>query len=362
MKQLSLLTALCLMSGCVSANTKVSSATDSATVPDSIKETSGVTLEKTSGTMIAMRIEEVSPKAKFNRVVPLQPGDSMLDAYQPAEILPEKDCIVGVDGRMAWDSTGALSEAVTDAFGKNSPQTIQVLRVSSGKIQNVVAGSGNLLSDLRTSFATVAYPSLTIASVVPGSWAEKNGLRVGDKIVGTIRLQTVAAKRSRFLFMTYASNEKSSREIPAGDIAETDGLLNKMFREIKPYQPTKGNEDGLMGESVVLKLSVIRDSKLLLKSLPRSRHVGLGVMFDCQPYCAGAKPVIKAMRKNSPGERAGLKLEDLALAIDGKKVNSSWDIVKKMRKLNYGDSVTFRVLRNDKVVDVTAKLDWVTEE
>lgn len=362
MKQLSLLTALCLMSACVSANTKVSSETEPTTVSDSIMETSGLTLENATGLWHAMRFEEVSPKAKFNRIVPLQPGDNMRDAYQPATILPGKSYIVGVDGRMAWDSAGALASAVADAFGKNSPQTIQVLQIDSGAIQNIIVGAGNSAADLRTSSTWIATPSAKVTEVVPGSWAEKNGLRVGDKLVGAVQLQIIAAKRSRFLFMTYASNKKSSYEVSVDNTVETNRLLGKMFRDIKPYQPTKGNEDGLMGESVVLKLSVIRDSKLLLKSLSSSRHVGLGVMFDCQPYCAGAKPVIKAMRKNSPGERAGLKLEDLALTIDGKKVSSSWDIVKKMRKLNYGDSVTFRVLRNDKVTDVTAKLDWVTEE
>lgn len=362
MNRLSLALVLFLTSACVSANTKVSSATDTAATPDSAKETSGVTLEKTTGLWPAIRIDEVSPKAKFNKVVPLQPGDNMRDAYQSVNILPGKDYIVGVDGQIVWNSTAALSAAVADAFGKNSPQTIQVLQIDSGVIRNIIAGDGNSTADLRTSSTWVTNPSVKVTDVVPGSWAERNGLRAGDELVGMVQLQTIAAKRSRFLFMTYESNEKSSREIPAGDTVEMDRLLAKMFREIKPYQPTRENRDGLTGESALLKLSIVRNSRLLLKSLSRSRHVGLGVMFDCQPYCAGAKPVIKAMRKNSPGERAGLRLEDLALAIDGKKINSSWNIVKKMRKLNYGDTVTFRVLRNDKVVDIAAKLDWVTEE
>lgn len=363
MKNLSLAMSLLLTSACVTPNRQTSNPTGNLSAEGLSTELHGLTLEKSSSIWFALKIEGVSPNAKFNRIIPLLPGENMRETYKPTDILPGKDYIVGVDGQMLWNSTGALSAAMTEAYGKNSLKTLQVLRIEpDDKIQNIVAGDGNSLGDLRTSFAAVIYPSVKVVSVKAGSWAERNGLRAGDEIVSTVRLQSIIAKRSRLLLMSYASNQKSSRDISSSDAEEVMNLFDTMFRKIKPYHPDRGDLGGVLGRADLLKISLIRNSVLMNKNLSHSRHIGLGVMFDCAQYCANAKPVIKAMRKNSSGEQSGLKLEDLVLSVNGKRVYTSWDVIKKIRKLNYGDAVTFRLMRDDKPMDVTAKIDWVIED
>ena len=87
--------------------------------------------------------------------------------------------------------------------------------------------------------------------------------------------------------------------------------------------------------------------------MPRAR-AQLGVGFD--PSNMDGKPVIESVLPGSPAEIAGLKIDDLLLELNGKKVESSDKFVENIRKCNPGDHVEILVKRGDDETKITAVL------
>lgn len=362
MKKLSLLTALCLMSACVSTNTRNSSGKDADTAVGFTTETHGLTLEQKTNQRIALKINKVSATAKFMQSIPSLPGENMRKAYQPASVTASEDYIIGINGNLNWKSQDELLSALTAIYEKQSMIPMHVINSKTWKVRHIFISDGHSLNDLSLSSATLAMEVSEVKEVASNSWAERSGLKVGDEIVGSVKFRAATIRRSNVPFLNYNRNETSTKETVAGNTTAVTELFNTMFRNIKPYIPTKGNRDGLMGDVGLIQTNVVRGSTLMPKNLSHSRYVGLGVLFNCTPYCGSASPVVKAMRENSSGGRSGIKLEDLALAVNGKRVYNSWDTVRKIRKLNFGDTVVFRVMRDEKPVDITMKVEWVIED
>lgn len=363
MKKMSL--ALVLVSVCASYGMSVSAEEGGPLSEVSGKETSGVILEKETVRLSALNIEAVSPNAKFTKIVPILPGEDMRKEYQPAEIVPNEDLIIGVGGQTLWTSSGALLSAVGNAYGKNPFKTVQVLKWPGGNVENILIGNGNSPGDLSLSASSTEYSCIKIASVVPGSWAERSGLRAGDEFIGKTEFQSAIIRRSRLPFLTYSRNKKTTQIASSGDVSAVAKFFDDMFRDINPYRPTKENKDGLMGEATLLRVSLVRDLALIHKDLVRSRNIGLGAGFNCLPTCGATEPVVTWVAENSAAARAGLKVGDLITSINGKSVYRTWETVQKIRKLNYGDPITLRVIRGDRsgqLLDIATKIDWVIED
>ncbi len=63
-----------------------------------------------------------------------------------------------------------------------------------------------------------------------------------------------------------------------------------------------------------------------------------------------------AVEPGSPAEKAGLKEGDIILEIDGKKINEKNNLANLIRDYKVGDTVALKVVREDKVFEVRAKL------
>ena len=362
MKKLSLLAALCLMSACVSTNTKSSSVKNDASVVGFTVETHGLTLEYKTDQRVALKVEWVSANAKFKRLVPILPGENMQNGYQSTAVTASEDYIIGINGNIGWKSQDELLNAVTEAYKNNKMVPLHVINVKTGRLQHVVAGDDHSLNDLSLSSATLTINVSSVKDVQTKSWAEKNGLLVGDEIIGAAQFRSATIRRSRIPLLDYNRNETKSQEASGGEASAVQNFFDVMFEKIAPWQPAGANHNGLMGAVGLVRVTVARGSVLMHKDLSHSRYVGLGVLFSCTPYCGNAKPEIKAMRENSAGARAGLKLDDMVWSVNGKRVYNSWDTTKKLRKLNYGDAVALRVLREGRPVDIITKIDWVIED
>ena len=362
MKKISLLAVLFLTSACVTSNPQKSSSFGNVPAEGLTTETHGLLLEQKTTQRVALRIDKVSATAKFTQSVPTLPGENMRNAYQPATVAGSDDYIIGINGNLNWKTQDELLSALSEVYGKNSMIPMHVINAKTWKVQHVFISDGHSLNDLTLSSATLTMYVSAVKGVAPGSWAERRGLKNGDEIVGTVKFRSATIRRSGIPFLTYNRNETSTQETVAGNTPAVTDFLNTMFQSIKPYMPTKTNRAGIMGDVGLLRVTLIRGSALMPKDLSHSRYVGLGVLFDCQPYCGSARPVVKAMREDSAGGRSGIKLEDVAWSVNGKRVHNSWDTVRKIRKLNFGDSVVFRVMRNGNPVDITMKVEWVIED
>jgi putative serine protease PepD len=59
---------------------------------------------------------------------------------------------------------------------------------------------------------------------------------------------------------------------------------------------------------------------------------------------------------NGPADKAGLKSGDLIIAINGKEVQSSDELIVAIRSKNVGDKVTIKFKRNSVTREVTVTL------
>ena len=55
--------------------------------------------------------------------------------------------------------------------------------------------------------------------------------------------------------------------------------------------------------------------------------------------------LVGAVEEGSPAEKAGLRVGDIVLSVDGKDVDSSWDVRAALRDKKEGDSVRLETLR-----------------
>ena len=66
--------------------------------------------------------------------------------------------------------------------------------------------------------------------------------------------------------------------------------------------------------------------------------------------------MVSKVEAGSPAEKAGLKVGDIISRIDGKPVDSSWEVSSKVREYEEGQQAPLEVWRNGKVMTLTAAI------
>jgi hypothetical protein len=84
---------------------------------------------------------------------------------------------------------------------------------------------------------------------------------------------------------------------------------------------------------------------LAYEALPR-QGVMLGVMFEPAP--SGRGLLVKEVVPGSNAERAGVKLEDLLVSLDGEALSESFDLIYALKKKHAGERSTLQVERQGK--------------
>jgi hypothetical protein len=72
---------------------------------------------------------------------------------------------------------------------------------------------------------------------------------------------------------------------------------------------------------------------------------------------ADAGVLIGQVEAGGPAQRAGVKVGDVLVAVDGEKVASSWAVLRRLRDRKKGDRVVLRVIRDRKPRELRATLD-----
>jgi len=67
--------------------------------------------------------------------------------------------------------------------------------------------------------------------------------------------------------------------------------------------------------------------------------------------------IVTEIERNSPADKAGLKVGDVITEINGEKVSSEENVVAMFQSSKTGDVMKLKVLRDDRYVDVTLKLE-----
>ena len=72
------------------------------------------------------------------------------------------------------------------------------------------------------------------------------------------------------------------------------------------------------------------------------------------PEDAGA--MVAKVEAGSPAEKAGIKVGDILTSVDGKDIQSTWDVMAKVRRFDEGQQVPVEIWRNDKAQNVTVTI------
>jgi serine protease Do len=72
--------------------------------------------------------------------------------------------------------------------------------------------------------------------------------------------------------------------------------------------------------------------------------------------------IVSDIQTGGPAEKAGLKVGDVVLEVNGEKVNSDNDILAVMVDLSPGDILKFKVYREHKIIDISLKLEATPKE
>ncbi len=103
----------------------------------------------------------------------------------------------------------------------------------------------------------------------------------------------------------------------------------------------------------------INVAKQILPQLISQRKVTrpfLGVQLGHHPEGAPKGAYIEEVYPNTPAEQVGLRPGDIVIAVDGKPVESAYDLQRAIRGHKIGDVVTLRVWRKGRVFTVKARL------
>lgn len=117
------------------------------------------------------------------------------------------------------------------------------------------------------------------------------------------------------------------------------------------------------GFAIPADLAKVIASRLIKYGSARRPILGVQIRNIDQPYAKalGLKDIkgalVNDVVKGSPAEKAGIKVEDLILAVDGKEVKTSSDLQVEIAKRNPGDYVELTIFRDGKTIKKKVKLE-----
>jgi RNA polymerase sigma-70 factor, ECF subfamily len=109
----------------------------------------------------------------------------------------------------------------------------------------------------------------------------------------------------------------------------------------------------------------VKDGKIISSEGSLFRRVYLGfspldVSPDLRAFLGAPKDggvVVQSVKEGSPAAKAGLRVGDVVMAIDGKPVDSAWTVGDTLDDKNAGDAVRIDIIRNHQRQTITAALE-----
>jgi len=113
------------------------------------------------------------------------------------------------------------------------------------------------------------------------------------------------------------------------------------------------------GMAEAIPIDIVKSVTSEIKEKGRVERGWLGVSIEENEE---GKVGIIAIEKESPAELAKLKEEDMVLKIEGEEVTSTKMLAKEIRKRKPGKTITLKIERNGKEIDVKVKLGEYSEK
>jgi len=289
----------------------------------------------------------------------------------PLEELPRYYKLEGKGSGVIIDKEGYI---LTNEHVIRDANEIQVTLLDGRKFKGKVVGF-----DRMTDIAVVKIPAHNLPTARLGN---SDKVRVGDWVIAignpfgyshTVTCGIISAK-GRSL------RDLDDRRVLEG-LLQTDAAINR-GNSGGPLVNLKGEvigintaivpsaEGGFLGIGFAIPINKAKEIMTILIKEGKVKRpwVGIGLQ-DLTPELAkkfaekenlkGA--IINQVYPNSPAEKAGLKIGDIILEIDKKKMNSAQDVVNEVRRHKIGDVIVLLILREKQTYFVSIKLAEMKE-
>jgi putative serine protease PepD len=118
-----------------------------------------------------------------------------------------------------------------------------------------------------------------------------------------------------------------------------------------------GGAGGSIGLGFAIPINTVRDIAEQLISTGKAVHASLGV--NARSVTDGARDgaLVLNVERGSPADKAGIRAEDVVIAVEGQRVGSSEELVVAVDAHDPGDRVTVEVVRGGRSREVEATLE-----
>ena len=145
-----------------------------------------------------------------------------------------------------------------------------------------------------------------------------------------------------------------------GALVNSSGQLIGINSAIASLGSSSGGQSGSIGIGFAIPVNEATSIAKQLIDSGAAAHAYLGVTpqdgsaSDGSATRAGAE--VTSVGEDTPASKAGLKVGDVIVAVNGKPVDSADSLIGHVREKTTGDQVTLTVLRDGKSIEVTATL------
>ncbi len=131
------------------------------------------------------------------------------------------------------------------------------------------------------------------------------------------------------------------------------GALINQYGEVIGINSVKLSVTGVEGMGFAIAIS---EAKPILNDLMQSGYVTGRPLVGIGIYETKYGLFISQIQEGSGAEAAGLKIEDMILAVDGKKVTSTSEVNEIRDEKKPGDTLTFKILRDGETMEIKVTL------
>jgi putative serine protease PepD len=123
---------------------------------------------------------------------------------------------------------------------------------------------------------------------------------------------------------------------------------------------TLSSESGSIGLGFAIPSNLVQNVAGQIIDTGSAQHAFLGVGLDDGTATADGVTrrgaLVKTVTEDSPASAAGIKVDDVIVAIDGNVVGGAESLTAFVRAMSSGDEVTLTIVRDGKALDITATL------
>lgn len=249
---------------------------------------------------------------------------------------------------------------VTNQHVIDGASEISVILNTGDEIKATLVGQ-----DTKTDLAVLKVDTdITLTAAVFG---DSTNVQVGETAVAIGNPMGMEFSGSVTAGIISAVNRTMSIDDRTYNLLQTDAAINSgnsggalinQYGEVIGINSVKLSETGVEGMGFAIAIS---EAKPIIDSLMESGHVSrpfVGLNINQTPYGLFVNNVVEG----SGAAEAGIKEKDKILEVDGTKVSSVEEINEIRDGKNIGDTLVFKILRDDQTMELTVKLTDTIEE